>query len=199
METLLDNAGDNTYLFITDSEHNQWRVLLEKKSTGYTWCGVPNGGAAATTASASKARSRSPLPPPPSQANTTRRSSSHTDIDSSTGGDSESEMATPMRSRFGAIRNMSVASLASLRQKLSEGRKMLDRKVNASSAAGLGDGVGSEGQGATHSSNMVGSLPEPLNKKVGATRLFVQQQNEKFKRQPVLGGLFPGTDCDIME
>ena len=106
-------------------------------------------------------------------------------------------MATPMRSRFGAIRNMSVASLASLRQKLSEGRKMLDRKVNTSSAAGLGEGMGSEGQGATHSSNMVGSLPEPLNKKVGATRLFVQQQNEKFKRQPVLGGLFPGTDCNM--
>ena len=33
-----DDTLDSTYLFITDSKWTQWRLLLEKRTTGYTWC-----------------------------------------------------------------------------------------------------------------------------------------------------------------
>ena len=131
METVVDNALDCTYMFITDAEHKQWRILLERRSTGFTW-GAEN---------APKIK--------------------------------EEEEEEQPRSRFAGLRNMSVASLASLKQKLSEGRKMLENRKTSSETV---DPV--------CSSNM--SLPEPLNKKVGGTRLFA------FKDQ-VLGGLFPDT------
>ena len=37
-ETMKDDTHDSTYLFITDSKWNQWRLLLERRTTGYTWC-----------------------------------------------------------------------------------------------------------------------------------------------------------------
>ena len=184
METMSDPSGDNTYLFITDAESKQWRVLLERRSTSYVWC----GSGTARVGSNKGPRSRSPIQ------DHQRRSSSDVD-NSTTGGDSE-ELSTPMRSRFAGIRNMSVASLASLRQKLSEGKKMLDRRVNSSGGVGEGgcpDGSSPLGARVGCSGDATNiEAPEPLSKKIGGTRLFVQHQGGGSNIEPVLGGLFPG-------
>ena len=184
METMSDPSGDNTYLFITDADSKQWRVLLERRSTSYVWC----GSGTARVGSNKGPRSRSPIQ------DHQRRSSSDVD-NSTTGGDSE-ELSTPMRSRFAGIRNMSVASLASLRQKLSEGKKMLDRRVNSSGGVGEGgcpDGSSPLGARVGCSGDATNiEAPEPLSKKIGGTRLFVQHQGGGSNIEPVLGGLFPG-------
>jgi hypothetical protein len=42
METLIqlvDEASDCTYLFITNEKGKQWRLLLERRATGYIWYG----------------------------------------------------------------------------------------------------------------------------------------------------------------
>jgi hypothetical protein len=81
---------------------------------------------------------------------------------------------------------MSVASIASLRHRLSEGRKILDRRLG---------GSGQNHNGSTehlHVPNFESSsyLPEPLASKVGDTQLHVQIEANGSK---VLSGLFPDT------
>ena len=118
LEQITDNAKDNTYLFITDTNGKQWRQLLEQRSTGFTWCG---------------ANEVASLPKTPTLEKAAQALDIHNPIDKSPDPDEE-EFTT--RSRLAGLKQMSVASIASLKQRLSESRKIFDRKFHAQNPNG---------------------------------------------------------------
>ena len=114
LEQITDNAKDNTYLFITDIIGKQWRQLLEQRSTGFTWCGANEAASHPKTPTLEKAAAGASL----DTANPMDKSPEPSEI--------EEEFTT--RSRLAGLKQMSVASIASLRQRLGETRKIFDRK-----------------------------------------------------------------------
>ena len=232
-ETMKDDTHDSTYLFITDSKWNQWRLLLERRTTGYTWCNpsqhsntqrhrtesrnettasfqgekkekiIHNDDITLATESASDSV--------PSQQ---EGLSSHKNADTKTAGNDDiDETVSGSRSRLAGLKQLSFASLTNIRQKISEGRKLL---ASASTTKVIGfnsDTTSSEGcintRGSFSSqegrSAIPEGVPEALNTKVGGTRLSVQQaitskrtsQSNLTKSTPlhgtVVAGLFPET------
>lgn len=83
---------------MTAGDGRQFRLLLEQRSTGYSWC------------TSSQITS-----------NNNSISKRIDDVDTSC-----------RRSRLSGLKQLSAAGLANLRQKINEGRKMLDRRLSAS-------------------------------------------------------------------
>lgn len=98
------------------------------------------------------------------------------------------------RSRLSGLKQMSAAGLASLRQRLNEGRKLLDRRVSNPSSSGSGQGI----EVAEEATELGGILNishgrlEPLAAKIGDTRVSVQI-SPKNGPDPILAGVFPDT------
>ena len=233
-ETMKDDTHDSTYLFITDSKWNQWRLLLERRTTGYTWCNPSqhcnaqrhrtesrnetigsfqeekiknNNDAIILPAESAESASDSA----PSQQQSL---SSHKNEDTKTArNDDIDETVSGSRSRLAGLKQLSFASLTNIRQKISEGRKLL---ASASTTKVIGfnsDTTSSEGcintRGSFSSqegrSAIPEGVPEALNTKVGGTRLSIQQaitskrtsQSNLTKSTPlhgmVVAGLFPDT------
>ena len=121
LEQIVDDTNDNTYLFITDDHGKQWRQLLEQKSTGFTWCGANE-------------TARTPKTPTLEKAVLSQRSlvdhqgfeSSQVDQMSTASSQIDEDFTT--RSRLAGLKQMSVASLASLKQRLNASRKLFDRR-----------------------------------------------------------------------
>ncbi|TRY75583.1 hypothetical protein TCAL_13348 [Tigriopus californicus] len=98
------------------------------------------------------------------------------------------------RSRLSGLKQMSAAGLASLRQRLNEGRKLLDRRVSNPSSSGSGGGI----EVAEEATELGGILNishgrlESLAAKIGDTRVSVQV-SPKNGPDPILAGVFPDT------
>ena len=88
LQVMMDSALDSVHLLVS-SRQEQWRVLVEQRSSGYTW------GCADCP------------PSPPRQAASSQ----------------DNELG--QRSRLQSIKQLSVDRIATLRHRLSEGRKML--------------------------------------------------------------------------
>ena len=177
LEQITDNAKDNTYLFITDTNGKQWRQLLEQRSTGFTWCGANEVASHPKTPTLEKAASGS------SDA-----------IQDKSPEPSEIEEEFTTRSRLAGLKQMSVASIASLRQRLGETRKIFDRKFQggqASSQSNNNNNSHLDHLAVPISSSNSDVLPESLASKVGATQLQVQSSNSG--QQKVISGLFKDT------
>ena len=189
LEQITDNAKDNTYLFITDIIGKQWRQLLEQRSTGFTWCGANEAASHPKTPTLEKAAAGASL----DTANPMDKSPEPSEI--------EEEFTT--RSRLAGLKQMSVASIASLRQRLGETRKIFDRKFQ-NQGSSSNNNYSPNGHHLNHltvpvmssslssSSNSSDCLPESLASKVGATQLQVQSFSSP-NGQKVISGLFKDT------
>ena len=118
------------------------------------------------------------------------------------------EIGSSGRSRLAGFKQLSFASLANIRQKISEGRRLLaassTRVIGSNSDVSSSDLYNSRGSLSSHRGSKVDceGIPEALNTKVGGTRLSVQQatsaknihgQGHSGTDGMVLGGLFPET------
>lgn len=156
LESVVDNALDCTYVFITSADGSQYRQLLEQRSSGYVWGGsfVPI-----------QAQSREKTP------RTT----------------SEESLAAP-RSRLSGLRQLSAVGLANLRSKLSEGRKMLDRKMS-SSVSSVASSNSNLDTGADNPDSVdVQRGPQDISSRIGDTKISVQRNQSGTQ---VLAGIFP--------
>ena len=229
-----DDTLDSTYLFITDSKWTQWRLLLEKRTTGYTWCDsssninkdIKNSGKGdqnlppeRETEQIPKRQSTSETKDAPinesilSESSSSERESysSMTTETKRSDVDNNEDVGSGGRSRLAGFKQLSFASLSNIRQKISEGRRLLA----ASSSRVIGsstDGYSSDLYSIRGSVSSQGcfkadrhGMPEALSCKVGGTRLSVQHattaknisQSTWGKGTPpqgmVLAGLFPDT------
>ena len=231
-----DDTLDSTYLFITDSKWTQWRLLLERRTTGYTWGDITSSFNPHTHEGRSMGQN---FPPKQDREQTPKRQSSNESTNlpmdesgvSNSGSDSSKresfsslstepkradvddneEVGRGGRSRLAGLKQLSFASLTNIRQKISEGRRLLassSTKViganNNTSGSDFysfqGNASSQEGCKSAHEGK-----PEALNAKVGGTRLSIQQaatsksisQGSWGKSTPpqgmVLAGLFPET------
>lgn len=184
LEQLADNANDCLYLFITDGRGKQWRQLLEQRSSGYTWCGANENASLPKTPTLEKAAGSNGTKLLDPDDSSPLQQTPGSGIDRS---DSNEDL--PARSRLAGLKQMSVASLANLRQRLSEGRRLLDRRVGGGAnqtdhkdymTVPIPDGCPGT------------SLPEALASKVGDTQLEVQEGTTGHGGK-ILSGLFPDT------
>ena len=128
LEQIVDDTNDSTYLFITDDHGKQWRQLLEQKSTGFTWCGANEIARTPKTPTLEKASvscQRSLVDHPAGM-----ESSQLENQMSSTASSSQIDEDFTTRSRLAGLKQMSVASLASLKQRLNASRKLFDRRLS---------------------------------------------------------------------
>ena len=235
-ETMKDDTLDSTYLFITDSKWTQWRLLLEKRTTGYTWC---DSSSNINKDIKNPGKGDQNLPPEREKEQITKRQSTTETKDapmnestcslsesSSSERESYSSMSTETkrseidnneevgsggRSRLAGFKQMSFASLSNIRQKISEGRRLLttsSSRVIGSSTDGYSSDIHSN-RGSVPSQGRYKSdrhgMPEALSSKVGGTRLSVQRAttaknisqstwgNGTPPQGMVLAGLFPDT------
>ena len=106
------------------------------------------------------------------------------------------EAAAPVqglsKSRLSGLKQISAAGLANLRQRISEGKRLLvERKVSSStSSSNLSTvEVGEEATEAANDSEGGSSEAEPLSSKIGETFVSVQRTS----KLQILAGVFPGT------
>ena len=195
LDTITDNALDCTFLLITcgrlmsagptasasnsQPRTSQFRLLLEQRSTGFSWC---EGGGIGGGVNNNDEENRAPKDQDDASSNA-----------SSTGSTGQQQQPQP-RSRLSGLRQMSAAGFANLRQRLSEGRKMLDRRVSTSSTSVE---IGVE---AVEASGGHVVKPESLASKIGDTRVSVQRTSGDLQ---ILAGVFPDTailtvhNCDL--
>eukprot|EP00095_Tigriopus_kingsejongensis_P005381 maker-scaffold1024_size69702-snap-gene-0.11 protein:Tk05381 transcript:maker-scaffold1024_size69702-snap-gene-0.11-mRNA-1 annotation:"PREDICTED: uncharacterized protein LOC103572785" len=95
------------------------------------------------------------------------------------------------RSRLSGLKQMSAAGLASLRQRLSEGRKLLDRRVSNPSTGNGAVVVAEEASELGGILNISHGRLEPLAAKIGDTRVCVQKSGRD--QIEILAGVFPDT------
>ena len=229
-----DDTHDSTYLFITDSKWNQWRLLLERRTTGYAWCNPSQRcnterhkteGRNETSGSfqrEKKEKDDDDITLPAESAESASDSaplqqqglSSHKNADTKTAGsDNIDETVSGSRSRLAGLKQLSFASLTNIRQKISEGRKLLasastTKVVGFNSDTTSSDGcINTRGSFSSQDGHFATpeGVPEALNTKVGGTRLSVQEaitskrtsQNNLTTITPLQGmvvaGLFPDT------
>lgn len=233
-ETMKDDTHDSTYLFITDLKWNQWRLLLERRTTGYTWCNPSQNSnterhrtesrkeASVSFQGEKKEKDDDDITLPAESAESASDSaplqqegmSSRKNADTkTTGSDNIDETVSGSRSRLAGLKQLSFASLTNIRQKISEGRKLLASASTTKVVGFNSDTTSSEACINTrgsfssqegHSATPEG-VPEALNTKVGGTRLSVQEAiSSKRTSQStlrtstqlqgmVLAGLFPDT------
>ena len=227
-----DETLDATYLFITDSRCMQWRLLLERRTTGYTWCDSSSLSAknsiheseqhlnqpnhsdwereqSAKQASDAEGKNSQMAE---STVSVSEDSDAHNSDPNRSDIDSAEDVGSSGRSRLAGLKQLSFASLTNIRQKISEGRRLLaasSTRVMGSSTEGSNSDMFSvrgsvSSQGGCYKSEDDG-VPEALNAKVGGTRLSLQQattakniaQSTCGKGTPpqgmVLAGLFPDT------
>ena len=195
-----DDTLDSTYLFITDSKWSQWRMLLERRTSGYIWC----DNSASCYKNSKETRNISErmgfevqtepkikLPGTEniinsnmepvvsvSESESSQRenyTSSNTQTKTSDNENSD-EVEGGGRSRLSGLKQLSFAGLANIRRKISEGRRLLA----ASSTRVIGsNGVVSSSRGSLSSQGGLNvdeeGIPEALNNKIGGTRLSIQQ------------------------
>ena len=101
MEVMVDPALDSVHLLVT-TESQQWRILVEQRSTGYVW-GLEDTG-------------------PVSVPRDTRVSNGHDMCD---------DTSAVQRTRLQSIKQMSVDRIANLRTRLAEGRRLLKSRSEA--------------------------------------------------------------------
>ena len=180
LETIADNANDCTYLLLTAENRSQWRLLLEQRSTGYNW-GLSDPAM---------------LDVDGSDGSKSAKSSS---IAASTAGSEEVQGLS--RSRLSGLKQISVAGLANLRQRISDGKRMmLDGRRGGGGSSGSSTASNSVVEMAEEaidsSSNASGSTtalprvptPESLHPKVGDARVSVQRSSSGLQ---ILAGVFP--------
>ena len=210
-----DETLDSTYLFFTDTKWNQWRMLLERRTTGYTWCTsferVQKNGEFKDKSQIFKlendkhtklktqksgnviSTSRESMLDA-SESDITERGylESSSSIETSGG---QNDETTSGRSRLSGLKQLSFAHLANIRQKINEGRKFLasSRVIGTSNELSSSDLSNSQGS-ISHGNSKI--EPEALNCKVGGARLSLQQASctKNIRGQGhsmVLGGLVP--------
>ena len=216
----------------------QWRLLLERRTTGYTWCD-PSSTSAKNSVHENEQHLNhnynSDLEREQSskqhinnedknnQMNESMASMSEVSDQESRDSqnadskrsdiDSNEDVASSGRSRLAGLKQLSFASLTNIRQKISEGRRLLaasSTRVMGSSTEGSNSDMYSvrgsvSSQGGCYCKPEDDGIPEPLSAKVGGTRLSLQQattakniaQSTCGKGTPpqgmVLAGLFPDT------
>ena len=227
-----DDTLDATYLFITDSRGMQWRLLLERRTTGYTWCD-PSSTSAKNSVHGSEIHINQPQHSDWEREQSSNQTSNAEDKNSQIAAsmvsvseesealstdpnrsdiDSADDVGSSGRSRLAGLKQLSFASLTNIRQKISEGRRLLaasSTRVMGSSTEGSNSDMYSirgsvSSQGGCYKSDDDG-IPESLSAKVGGTRLSLQRattakniaQSTCGKGTPpqgmVLAGLFPDT------
>jgi hypothetical protein len=185
LETITDNALDCTYLLLTADNRDQWRLLLEQRSTGYTW-GVSIAARA-----------------PPSGVSSNAEGQSSTKVGSE-------EVQGLSRSRLSGLKQISVAGLANLRQRISDGKRlMLDGRKGGggasstcsnSSAASASNSIVELGEEALETSPSPFPAPDSLHPKMGDARVSVQRSSSDLQ---ILAGVFHETailtvhNCDL--
>ena len=233
-----DDTLDATYLFITDSNCMQWRLLLERRTTGYTWCD-PSSTSAKNSIHENEQHLNQHYHSDVEQQQRSNPSMNDGDkshqmaesvgsVSEISDQESQASQATEAkrsevdntedegssgRSRLAGLKQLSFASLTNIRQKISEGRRLLaasSTRVMGSSTEGSNSDMYSvrgsvSSQGGYCCKPEDDGVPEPLNAKVGGTRLSLQQattakniaQSTCGKGTPpqgmVLAGLFPDT------
>ena len=216
----------------------QWRLLLERRTTGYVWCD-PSSTSARNSVHENEinlnhqnhsdgkreqylkqtvniedknnqmAESKVSL----SEVSEHESQASQSTEPKLSDIDSNEDVGSSGRSRLAGLKQLSFASLTNIRQKISEGRRLLaasSTRVMGSSADGSSSDIYSvrgsvSSQGGCYCKSEDDGIPEPLNAKVGGTRLSLQKattakniaQSTCGKGTPpqgmVLAGLFPET------
>jgi len=166
LEVVTDTALDCTHLVATTEaaaggcsgngkQFQQARLLIEQRSTGFAWPSHAVSGLTAPVNGSAFAKK-------PNM-------------------DTSPAVSGLSKSRLSGLKQISVAGLANLRQRINEGRKMLDRRVSSSSLVHASNSDIEIGQEATetiaslnsHQSSTNSSGVEPLSGRVGGTRVSV--------------------------